>query len=58
MKLTSEEVTSRERTGVYLSIMSSDSAKARNALTRVEADAMVRALPELPKITKPRYNRM
>ena len=38
--------------------MSGASTKARNALTRVEADAMVRALPELPKITKPRYNRM
>ena len=58
MKLTSEEVTSRERTGDYLSIMSGTSAKARNALTRVEADAMVRALPELPKIVKPWYNRM
>ena len=58
MKLTSEEVTSRERTGVYLLIMSGASAKVRNALTRVEADAMVRALPELPKVVKPRYNRM
>ena len=38
--------------------MSGTTAKARNALTRVEADAMVRALPELPKIVKPRYNRM
>ena len=58
MELTSEEVTSKEKTGVYLQIMSGASAKVRNALTRVEADAMVRALPELPKITKPRYNRM
>ena len=58
MELTSEEVTSKEKTGVYLQIMSGTSAKVRNALTRVEADAMVRALPELPKIAKPQYNRM
>ena len=38
--------------------MSGASAKVRNTLTRVEADAMVRPLPELPKIAKPRYNRI
>ena len=56
--LTSGEVTPQPKAGVNLYTMSGASAKVRNAFTRAEADAIMRTLPELPKIAKQRHNRM
>ena len=56
--LASGEVTSQPKAGVNLYTMSGASAKVRNTLTRVEADAIIRTLPELPKIAKQQHNRM
>ena len=44
--------------GVETNTMSGASAKTRNALTRAEADTILRTLPGLPKISKQRHNRM
>ena len=55
---TSEEVTSKHQKGAYITIMPGGNAQSKNALTRAQAEALLQEMPQLPKISIPRQNRM
>ena len=57
-ELTSEEVTSKATKGININAMPGRTARSRNALTRAEAEELLKKMLQMPDISVPRLNKM